>query len=308
LAVPEGADLARRIDAAIRALRVRSPEALRLILEKYQVPVQMRYEVPDWVSIALTILVVILASSIVFVLVQDKALRASDAAKTTALDNLRSAKEELERLLGAKELLVHELSHRVMNNLQIILSLVGLVGDDDSAGGPLAELREKVYSIALIEEELHTRGALGEASLRSFLGELAGRLASTSLGFEPRFAFVPSLGGRVVGAQAAIPLALIISELAANAVRYGRGADGSVEVELRVSVLEDGSGAIVFKDKGPGFAPEFVPSRSPGLGYRLINALVSQLGGRLSARNDGGAEISIALPASIWAERDSPAA
>ncbi len=300
-AAPGGAALARRIDAAIRALRERSPEALRLILERYQVPVRMRYEVPDWVSIALAILVVVLAASIVFVLIQDRALRASNNAKSTALENLHAAKGNLERLLGEKELLVHELSHRVKNNLQIILSLVGLV--DDDAEGPLAELREKVYSIAFIEEELHARGALDEASLRSFLAELAGRLASTGMETTPLFSFEASLRGKVIGAQAAIPLALIISELAANAVRYGRRADSSVEAVLRVLVLEDGSGGIVFRDLGPGFAPGFDPAISPGLGYRLINALVSQLGGRLSARNNGGAEVTITVPASIWTDR-----
>jgi len=297
---PGGVALAGKLDGAIRALRLRSPEVIQDILEKYQVPVKLKYEIPQWVIIMLAMLVVVLSAAMVFMLIQTKALRRSNAEAAAAAASLCTAKEALERVLGEKELLVHELSHRVKNNLQIILSLVGLVGHDDESG-PLFEVREKVYSIAMIEEELHAHGELDEESLRSFFETLAGRLADYSIGPSPRFTFEASIGGRVVTAAAAVPLALVLSELAANAMHHGRSPDGSVEVVLSMLVLVNGSGRIVFRDCGPGFVPGFDVVHSQGLGYRLINALVSQLGGKLSARTDHGAEVAIDVPASIWA-------
>jgi two-component sensor histidine kinase/ABC-type amino acid transport substrate-binding protein len=228
---PGAAALAARLDDALLALRPRSPEVIQNILEKYQVPVKKEYQTPEWVIIALAILVAVLSAAMVFMVIQTMALCKSNAKAAVAAASLGIAKEKLEHLLGEKELLVHEPSHRVKNNLQIILSLVRLVGGDDESG-PLFEVREKVYSIAMIEEELHAHGELDEELLRSFFEALAGRLADHS--------------------------------------------------------------------SGP---PGFDVISSAGLGYRLINALVSQLGGRLSATTDGGAEVSIELPASMRAVR-----
>ena len=103
---------------------------------------------------------------------------ARQAAKLkAAADGLRLAKRDLEQSLAAKDLLVHELSHRVMNNLQMILSLVSLVEGEGAGDDDLSEIREKIYSISFIEEELHARGSIDEASLKSFFDAITRRLA-----------------------------------------------------------------------------------------------------------------------------------
>ncbi len=295
---PEGVELARKLDGAIRTRKERDPESLRRILEGYAVPVRREYVTPVWVSIMLAALVVILSAAIAVMARQAHALR-------TSTEGLRRAKVNLEASLHQKDLLVHELSHRVKNNLQIILSLVGLVEDNETGSGSQAivELREKVYSISLIEEELHSRGVIDESSLRSFFDALTGRLAETGGGAITRISLEADLRDTMLLPSTAIPLALILSELASNAVRYGRGPDGSVEASARVSVLEDGSGEIRFSDHGPGFPAGFDAVRATGLGYRLINALVSQLRGSIATGHDGGAEIRISIPRAGWTER-----
>ncbi|OHD22241.1 MAG: hypothetical protein A2Y38_21465 [Spirochaetes bacterium GWB1_59_5] len=293
-----GVALAASIDEAIRTQRADDPESLRDILERYAVPVHKEYVTPAWVSIALAALVAVLSAALASLARQAHALRSSARV-------LEDAKKRLEKSLEEKDLLVHELSHRVKNNLQIILSLVGLVeGEDDTLGeGALAGLREKVYSISLIEEELHARGAIDEASLRSFFAAMTDRLALTCMGTIPRFSLETDFHRAILVPSAAIPLALILSELAVNAIRYGGGIDGSVDATIRVTVREDGSGEIVVSDCGAGFPPGFDVARTPGLGYRLITALVSQLKGKLSTRTDGGAEVRITIPRAGWTVR-----
>jgi len=292
---PGGVALAASIDEAIRAQREEDPESLRDILELYAVPVREEYVIPAWVSIALAALVAVLSAAIVILARQAHAL-------LTSARGLKIAKEKLEKSLEEKDLLVHELSHRVKNNLQIILSLVGLVQgeDDDLAEGALAELREKIYSISLIEEELHARGTIDEASLRSFFVAVTEQLALTCKDAMPHFILETDLREASLVPSAAIPLALILNELAANAIRHGRGSDGNVAAAFRVVVHENGSGEITVKDGGAGFPQGFDVVRTPGLGYRLITALVSQLKGKLSTRSNGGAEVNITIPRSGW--------
>ncbi len=292
---PGGVTLKASIDEALRAQRKNDPEALRDILERYAVPVREEYVTPVWVSMALAALVAILSTAIAILGRQANALRSSTKG-------LELAKEKLERTLEEKDLLVHELSHRVKNNLQIILSLVGLVeGEDDDLGeGALAELREKVYSISLIEEELHARGAIDEASLRSFFAAMTERLTLPCRGPTPRFSLETDFHQAILVPSAAIPLALILSELAVNAVRHGQGSDGTIAATIRVHVHADGSGEIVVTDRGAGFPPGFDVMRTPGLGYRLITALVLQLKGKLTTRTNGGAEVRITIPRVGW--------
>jgi two-component sensor histidine kinase len=292
---PGGVALTASIDEAIHAQHETDPASLRNILERYAVPVREEYVTPAWVSIALAALVAILSAAIAILTRQAHALRSSARG-------LELAKEKLEITLEEKDLLVHELSHRVKNNLQIILSLVGLVeGENDNLGETaLAELREKVYSISLIEEELHARGAIDEASLRSFFEAMTERLTLTCTGITSRFSLETDFHQAILVPSAAFPLALILSELAFNAIRHGRGSDGSVVASIRVHVHEDGSGEIVVSDCGTGFPPDFDVMRTPGLGYRLISALVSQLKGKLTTHTNSGATVRITIPRVGW--------
>jgi two-component sensor histidine kinase/ABC-type amino acid transport substrate-binding protein len=291
-----GVSLAEDLDRAIRDRETNDPGSLRRILEDHAVPMRSEFVVPTWVSLALTALVIVLAASVAVMARQ--AVRLKDAA-----DGLRLAKRNLEQSLAAKDLLVHELSHRVMNNLQMILSLVSLVEGEGADGDALSEIREKIYSISFIEEELHSRGSIDEASLKSFFDAITRRLAESSASGPARFSLETDLRQASLVPSAAVPLALILTELAGNAARYGRGPDGRVDAKVRIAVNEDGSGEIAISDNGPGFPDGFDPERTPGLGYRLIGALVSQLGGSMSVRSERGARVRIGIPRAGWTER-----
>jgi two-component sensor histidine kinase/ABC-type amino acid transport substrate-binding protein len=297
-AKPEGPLLVRDLDLAIQDLETRDPGLLRRILEKHAVPSHREFVIPVWVSIALGILVVVFAISVV--VVAQLAARLKSAA-----DGLRLAKDSLEQSLVAKDLLVHELSHRVKNNLQIILSLVSLVDGERDEGDAVSEIREKIYSLSCIEEELHERGAISEASLRSFFDTITRRFNTAYASSSSRFILETDLRQTSLVPSAAIPLALIMSELMSNTIRYGRDPNGHVDATVRIAVNTDGSGEIAVHDHGPGFCDGFDPVKTPGLGYRLIGALVSQLGGTLSTRSNQGAHVSILVPRAGWTERRS---
>ncbi|MDX1730787.1 MAG: sensor histidine kinase, partial [Aurantimonas coralicida] len=101
-------------------------------------------------------------------------------------------------------------------------------------------------------------------------------------------------------ADYAVPIGLLVNELATNAVKYafpeGRGRivlgfrrrDG----EVTLSVQDDGIGLDASARPGPG----------SGMGSRFVDAFVRQIGGTLArAGGANGTTVTVRLPASILA-------
>ncbi len=94
-----------------------------------------------------------------------------------------------------------------------------------------------------------------------------------------------------VGSAEAVPFGLFASEAMSNALRFGRGPDGNVDAAIRLSLAEDGSLELSVRDGGPG-----MPPGAAGLGFRLMDALASQLGGTVRKSNEGGVQVLLRFP------------
>ena len=102
-----------------------------------------------------------------------------------------------------------------------------------------------------------------------------------------------------------------LQNLAANALRHT--PDGG-EIHLTSSIAPDGTSMLIVRDTGPGIPEEHLPliferfykvdaarkaASGSGLGLSIVKAIVERHGGRISARNDGGAVFEIVLPAGV---------
>jgi two-component system sensor histidine kinase BaeS len=111
--------------------------------------------------------------------------------------------------------------------------------------------------------------------------------------------------GQVVGDADRLEQAL--QNLAANALRH---TPDSGEITLGSARVPDGV-MLSVRDNGPGIAPEHLPlifdrfykadaarraAGGSGLGLSIVKAIVERHGGRITARNDGGAVFEIVLP------------
>jgi two-component sensor histidine kinase len=91
----------------------------------------------------------------------------------------------------------------------------------------------------------------------------------------------------------AIPCGLVVNELVTNSVKHAfPSGEGWIEVsysfdpKTRTSVLS-------VKDDGVGLPDTTAFVDSPKLGYKLVNALVSQLNGELGIRQDRGTSVYV---------------
>src|SRR5262249_55962724 len=85
--------------------------------------------------------------------------------------------------------------------------------------------------------------------------------------------------------DSAVPLALIVNELIANAVKHGRG--GRTRVSIKISLVKNETEwPLIIDDNGPGFEMQEPRRRASGLG--LVSGLARQLGGTLNINVEHG--------------------
>jgi two-component sensor histidine kinase len=188
----------------------------------------------------------------------------------------------LDKELAAKDVLFHEVNHRVKNNLAIVASILGLGAQELGEAGkdPAAVFEsaiDRVHSIALLHERLYRNASLASADFGAYAADLAESLREAygqGRGIELRVSSDP---GVEVGLNEAVPLGLIVSELVTNAYKYafaGREG-GEISVEVRASGKKGGLELSVVDD-GVGFDPK--AAGRAGFGLVLVESLAAQIG------------------------------
>ncbi|HEV2557338.1 MAG TPA: histidine kinase dimerization/phosphoacceptor domain -containing protein [Microvirga sp.] len=131
------------------------------------------------------------------------------------------AQQALHRLFDQKTVLLHELDHRVKNNLQVLLSLVTLEirgATSTETKQVLARLKRRLAAMAAVHRQLYGVDDLAEFDAAEVVRELAGDLAAAS-GREDITAEY-ELQPVYVSASKAVPLALLLNELLSNALAH----------------------------------------------------------------------------------------
>jgi len=196
-----------------------------------------------------------------------------------------------EALLRDKDLLMQEVHHRVRNSLFLVQSLLR----QQIRAAALPEVRDeleqairRVSSIAAVHRQLYSGDSLGRIGAGEYLGSLLRDMAASSPERTVRLDAPPGLAW---SADRATTCGLIVTELVINALKYGRGT-----VTVRVEAGAGEADGITVEDEGPGPPPGFDPATSPGLGMRILRALLRGGGFDLD-RSAGHARFVARLPA-----------
>ncbi len=208
-----------------------------------------------------------------------------------------------DRQLLSKDAMIREIHHRVKNNLQTVAALLRLQArrvDSVQARSALTESVRRVMSIAMVHETLSASAdeTVDFDDIVDRVVSLVADLAAPESGVVVRRE--GSFG--IVGADVAMPLVTVLTELMQNAVEHGfpRGRCGEVVVTATVHD-DDGGGrlAVVVGDNGAGLPPGFILADSKRLGLVIVRSLVSaELGGviTLEAAEPSGTIVRLSLP------------
>jgi two-component system, sensor histidine kinase PdtaS len=202
-----------------------------------------------------------------------------------------------DQLIQRQELLSRESDHRLLNDLQMTISLLSLQGrasTNAEVAAQLAVAANRVSMIARIHHRLHSYHGVQEVDFKGFLEDL-GRDFSAMLSSNERSAQVVVEAIEInLPAATAIPLGFIVCELIANAAKYGNG-------RIAISLHRDPAYgyALSVSNDGPALPEGFDPGASKGLGMKIIRSFANQIGGelRIGRGDDGqGARFTILFP------------
>jgi two-component sensor histidine kinase len=216
----------------------------------------------------------------------------------TDIEDRKRIEAELADAVAAKEVLLQEVNHRVKNSLQLVTALLQLQAAqarDPQLREALGEAQARLSVVASLHQRLYSTSQHDRVDFGEYLRDLAAETLR-SLDARGRIALeVEAEGGIILPLTEAAPLALVVSELVTNAVKYAFA--GRDRGHLRLALRRQGSGArIEVADDGVGLPDGFDPRASGGLGMRIITSLVRQVGGTLSLDCDGGTRAAIDLP------------
>lgn len=185
---------------------------------------------------------------------------------------------ELEEALEAQTMLLHEVDHRVKNNLQLVSSLIVMQSReiaDPAIRASLKSMRERVEALSTVHHLLYQTDDVRQLSVADLVRDLVTGLVSSAgreeIGADLDLDDVP------VRADHATPISLIVNELVTNALKHAfpDGRAGTISVQVK----QQPEGLVVeVADNGAGMAKE---RRASAFGTKLTDALARQLHSRI---------------------------
>jgi len=214
-------------------------------------------------------------------------IRHMEVQLRNALAQSEALLHQKDELIQRQELLKKESDHRLMNDLQMTISLLSLQSrsaTNAEAAAQLAVAANRVSMIARIHHRLHSYDGVHAIEFRTFLEDFA-RDFSAMLSSDERPEQVLVEGIEInLPAATAIPLGFIVSELIANAAKYGNG-----RIAIRLQTDPAYGYALSVSNDGPALPVGFDPTASKGLGMKIIQSFARQIGGELRiGRGDDG--------------------
>jgi two-component sensor histidine kinase len=220
---------------------------------------------------------------------RESALEIELADKVRREDTLRRAHER-------NEVLLREIHHRVKNNLQIIVGLLGSHGrgvDNREIRDLLRQFQGRVLAIARLYDRIQQVETFETVDFSSLLRAICADIAQ-SANVEGAIHFRSSRPV-VVTTNAAINLAIVTNELITNALKNAKpGDNGAVEVCCEE---DDARISIIVADNGTGLPSDFDVSASSGFGTFMARRLTEGMDGVLRVLSGTqGAAFEVEIP------------
>jgi two-component sensor histidine kinase len=195
-------------------------------------------------------------------------------------------------------MLTNEISHRIKNNLQVIVGLIAY--EVKWTAAPCVQgyraMQARIGAIAQLYDLISQSSRGGRVAVDAYLREIAKTMSASLLGDTSGIEIEVKAEALDIDPDRAVPLGLLVNELATNAIKHAfPSGEGHVVLtvqkvgdEIELSVADDGVG---MKDKDTAKVPE-----KRGSDYVAI--FVRQLGGTIAvAGSEGtGTIVRIRLP------------
>ncbi len=214
--------------------------------------------------------------------------------KSAANRIIEKQNRDLEAKNKEKELLMHEIHHRVKNNLQIVSGLLKMPQKNIQDTGALEvmdESRQRIHSISLIHKLLYEKNDLTHINAREYVNELCNEVLKSFSLPEQKIDLKLEVNDVRMEVDQFLPLALILNELLLNSIKYAFKKVESPEIKVSLQQKNDEI-LFNFSDNGKEDASDLIKAKN-SFGTKMIFSLTSQLNGLINVYFKEGTNISI---------------
>lgn len=184
----------------------------------------------------------------------------------------------LEKTVKDKTFLIHEINHRVKNNLAVILSLIEIQGQENNKSSEelIKQLHDRVNTIA-IGHQLFSYDM--ETTKTSFVDveEYATNIFETKRSIATKkFNYKLESTNIELKVDIALPFGLVLNELITNSIKHAKPPENK-DLELQLHfVLKDPNIEVIYKDNGTYFPDNAHPY---AMGIYIIKGMLDQISG-----------------------------
>ncbi|MDH5381333.1 MAG: sensor histidine kinase, partial [Cyclobacteriaceae bacterium] len=193
-----------------------------------------------------------------------------------------------------KDIMMHEIHHRVKNNLQVIISMMDLElsrNNDEKLTKLLLKSKSRIRTISLIHEHLYQYDSLEKIEFSEYIRKLSSYIETLYSTINRSVTVQYTLQKIQLNISNAVPLALILNELLTNIYKH---AFSNGEGSIFISFKENGDLLkLIIQDNGVGITNINKVQNPTSLGYKLINGLVNQINGNIVINNYNGTLVEI---------------
>jgi two-component sensor histidine kinase len=194
--------------------------------------------------------------------------------------------------------LTNEISHRIKNNLQIV---IGLIAYEIKWTLPvcipgLKAMQARIGAIAQLYDVISQSSRGRTVAVDVYLREIAKTMSESLLGKQSGIGIAVKAEPLEIDPDRAVPFGLLVNELTTNAIKHAF-PDGTGHIVLSVEQIGDEI-ELVIADDGIGMKGKVVAKIPEKRGSDYVTIFVRQLGGTITtASSEGtGTIIKIRLP------------
>ena len=213
-----------------------------------------------------------------------------------AIRRARSEKQ-IKSSLEEKEVLLREIHHRVKNNMQVIVSLMGLHSNRTESGrvrDVFEECRDRIHAMSLVHEALYQSEDLSQVDYNNYLKKLCLNLGRVHKAEKNGIKIQVEEGNVSLNMDQGIAVGMVISELLPNAFKhaFSHGTGGLINVSLLLQ--EDQVVELTVQDNGQGLPAEIDITNVQSFGLQLaVLTVIHDLEGRIDVERNGGTKYII---------------
>jgi two-component sensor histidine kinase len=215
------------------------------------------------------------------------------------ISDRRQKEERIQAALEEKDLLLHEIHHRVKNNLHVVHNLLDLQAmriKDAEVQEMLMDCQNRIRSMALIHQTLYESKNFARVDFGCFLGALVPTLISSyGLGSDNVHLNI-EVSKVSLPINSAVPCGLLVNELVTNALKHGFPDGRGGEISVKLARLDDERMRLVVSDDGVGIPENLDIEQTGTLGLSLVTLLSQQLGGKLTIQRNQPTRFALDFP------------